>query len=121
MHKYIHGQMWEQFELVLVNLCMWDVFSPSAAAKESESDGSLSPPSEGEKVGIYIAKYSYIPFQMSPNQNFDLELQLTAGDYLYVYGEMDDDGFYHGQLLSGESGMVPSNFIERVMDDEGER
>ena len=71
-------------------------------------------------MDIYIAKYSYNPVDMSPNQNFDLELQLTAGDYLYIYGEMDDDGFYHGQLLSGESGMVPSNFIERVMDEKGE-
>ena len=51
---------------------------------------------------------------MSPNQNYDLELPLTAGDYLYVYGEMDDDGFYHGQLLTGQSGMIPSNFIEMV-------
>ncbi len=44
-----------------------------------------------------------------------------AGDYLYVFGEMDNDGFYHGQLLSGKSGMVPSNFIDRVMDEEGEK
>lgn len=33
---------------------------------------------------------------------------------------MDEDGFYHGQLMSGETGLVPSNFIERVMDDSGE-
>lgn len=58
---------------------------------------------------------------MSPNQNSDLELPLTAGDYLYVYGNMDNDGFYHGQLMSGESGMIPSNFIERVMDEEGKK
>ena len=57
---------------------------------------------------------------MSPNENYDLELLLTAGDYLYVYGEMDSDGYYHGQLLTGESGMVPSNFIDRVVDEEGE-
>lgn len=55
---------------------------------------------------------------MSPNPNFDLELPLTAGDYLYVYGDMDDDGYYHGQLMSGQSGMIPSNFIEKVADDE---
>ena len=71
-------------------------------------------------MGVYIAKYSYNPSEMSPNQNFDLELPLTAGDYLYVYGDMDEDGYYHGQLMSGQSGMVPSNFIEKVTDDEGE-
>lgn len=56
---------------------------------------------------------------MSPNPNYDLELPLMAGDYLYVYGDMDEDGFYHAQLMSGQSGMVPSNFIEKVTDDEG--
>ena len=44
---------------------------------------------------------------------------LSAGDYLYVFGEMDEDGFYQGQLMDGETGLVPSNFIERVMDDTG--
>ena len=84
-----------------------------------ESGESHTPHSEGDKVCVYIAKYSYNPAEMSPNPNFDLELSINAGDYLYIYGEMDDDGFYHGQLMSGESGMVPSNFIERVPDDEG--
>ncbi len=37
-----------------------------------------------------------------------------------MLGDMDEDGFYHGQLLSGESGLVPSNFIERVLDEGGE-
>jgi len=82
-----------------------------------DSDEGTTPQSDNYKVGVYIAKYSYDPSEMSPNQNFDLELPLTAGDYLYVYGDMDEDGFYHGQLESGESGMVPSNFIERVYDD----
>ena len=44
---------------------------------------------------------------------------MFPGDYLYVYGDMDEDGFYHGQLMNGDNGLVPSNFIERVMDDGG--
>lgn len=91
----------------------------TAVQDNAERTPSATPQSESGKVGIYIAKYTYNPSEMSPNSNFDLELPLTAGDYLYVYGEMDDDGFYHAQLMSGESGMVPSNFIERVMDEEG--
>lgn len=83
-----------------------------------DSDDSPTPQSD-YKVGVYIAKYSYNPSEMSPNPNFDLELPLTAGDYLYVYGDMDEDGYYHGQLMSGQSGMVPSNFIEKVTEDEG--
>lgn len=72
---------------------------------------------EDSKVAVFIAKFTYKPSEMSPNPSFDMELPLTAGDYLYVYGDMDADGFYHGQLMNGESGLVPSNFIERVMDD----
>ena len=59
-----------------------------------------------------------IPFEMNLNQNFDLELHLTAGGYLFVFGEMDVDGFYHSQLLSVASSMVLFNFIERVMDED---
>jgi len=39
---------------------------------------------------VFIAKYSYDPDQYSPNENPDVELALTAGDYLFVYGEMDE-------------------------------
>ena len=37
---------------------------------------------------------------------------------------MDEDGFFFAQLMNGESGLVPSNFVERVMEEggqEGER
>jgi len=39
---------------------------------------------------VFIAKYSYDPDQYSPNDNPDVELALTAGDYLFVYGDMDE-------------------------------
>lgn len=38
---------------------------------------------------------SYNPFD-GPNENPEAELPLTAGRYLYVYGDMDEDGFYEG-------------------------
>lgn len=40
---------------------------------------------------------SYNPFD-GPNENPEAELPLTAGKYLYVYGDMDEDGFYEGTL-----------------------
>lgn len=40
---------------------------------------------------------SYNPYD-GPNDNPDLELPLTAGEYIYVYGDMDDDGFYEGNF-----------------------
>lgn len=68
---------------------------------------------------LYIAKFSYNPAHQSPNQSYEAELPLTAGDTVYVYGEMDVDGFYQGRLSSGATGLVPSNFVERVAAGEG--
>uniref|UniRef100_A0AAZ3NXX3 RIMS-binding protein 2 n=1 Tax=Oncorhynchus tshawytscha TaxID=74940 RepID=A0AAZ3NXX3_ONCTS len=60
---------------------------------------------------------SYNPYD-GPNDNPEVELPLTAGEYIYVYGGMDDDGFYEGELMDGRRGLVPSNFVERVSDDD---
>uniref|UniRef100_A0A8K9WLB7 SH3 domain-containing protein n=1 Tax=Oncorhynchus mykiss TaxID=8022 RepID=A0A8K9WLB7_ONCMY len=59
----------------------------------------------------------YNPYD-GPNDNPEVELPLTAGEYIYVYGGMDDDGFYEGELMDGRRGLVPSNFVERVSDDD---
>lgn len=45
---------------------------------------------------------SYNPYD-GPNDNPELELPLTAGEYIYVYGDMDDDGFYEGQFEESTS------------------
>ncbi|XP_078081142.1 RIMS-binding protein 2 [Mustelus asterias] len=69
------------------------------------------------KLKVFIARYSYNPFD-GPNENPEAELPLTAGEYIYVYGDMDEDGFYEGELMDGRRGLVPSNFIERVSDED---
>nr|XP_057943748.1 peripheral-type benzodiazepine receptor-associated protein 1 isoform X12 [Doryrhamphus excisus] len=69
------------------------------------------------KLQVFIARYSYNPYD-GPNDNPEVELPLTAGEYIYVYGGMDDDGFYEGELKDGRRGLVPSNFVERVSDDD---
>lgn len=76
-------------------------------------------PAASEEPSVFIVKYSYNPSEMSPNPNHEAELTLVAGDYIYVFGEMDGDGFYHAQLTTGEEGLVPSNFIELVEQGEG--
>ncbi|XP_007455511.1 PREDICTED: RIMS-binding protein 2 [Lipotes vexillifer] len=68
------------------------------------------------KVHLCVARYSYNPFD-GPNENPEAELPLTAGRYLYVYGDMDEDGFYEGELLDGQRGLVPSNFVDFVQDE----
>ncbi|XP_048873366.1 RIMS-binding protein 2 isoform X2 [Brienomyrus brachyistius] len=69
------------------------------------------------KLQVFIARYSYNPYD-GPNDSPEGELPLTAGEYIYIYGDMDDDGFYEGELMDGRRGLVPSNFVERVSDDD---
>ncbi|XP_045315459.1 RIMS-binding protein 2 isoform X1 [Leopardus geoffroyi] len=81
------------------------------------SSGTSKQQRHSGKVHLCVARYSYNPFD-GPNENPEAELPLTAGKYLYVYGDMDEDGFYEGELLDGQRGLVPSNFVDFVQDNE---
>ena len=85
--------------------------SPLESSDSSSSLSLLGP------VSLFIACENYDPKTMSPNSNPLEELVLQRGDYVYVYGEMDDDGFYHGRLVDGQRGLVPSNYVEKLSDD----
>uniref|UniRef100_A0A8D0DJB6 RIMS-binding protein 2 n=1 Tax=Salvator merianae TaxID=96440 RepID=A0A8D0DJB6_SALMN len=87
------------------------------ADMDNEQNSNTSKQRYSGKVHLCIARYSYNPFD-GPNENPEAELPLTAGKYLYVYGEMDEDGFYEGELLDGQRGLVPSNFVDFVQDNE---
>ncbi|XP_078786487.1 RIMS-binding protein 2 isoform X20 [Oryzias latipes] len=92
----------------------------ASEVEELDIDVALAPytASRGAaKLQVFIARYSYNPYD-GPNDNPEVELPLTAGEYIYVYGDMDDDGFYEGELMDGRRGLVPSNFVERVSDDD---
>ncbi|XP_073172238.1 peripheral-type benzodiazepine receptor-associated protein 1 isoform X9 [Lepidochelys kempii] len=81
---------------------------------------SLIPESENQgpaKLQVFLTRYSYNPFD-GPNENPESELPLTAGEYIYIYGDMDEDGFFEGELMDGRRGLVPSNFVEQVSDDD---
>jgi hypothetical protein len=70
-----------------------------------------------QQMHLYICKYTYRPKDHSPNDNPDLELELIAGEYLFVLDVLDDDGFYNGQtLVDAKRGLVPSNFVEKVQN-----
>ncbi|XP_041585371.1 RIMS-binding protein 2 isoform X4 [Vulpes lagopus] len=84
---------------------------------DNERNSSTSKQRYSGKVHLCVARYSYNPFD-GPNENPEAELPLTAGKYLYVYGDMDEDGFYEGELLDGQRGLVPSNFVDFVQDNE---
>ncbi|KAL8197415.1 UNVERIFIED_CONTAM: hypothetical protein K2H54_023739 [Gekko kuhli] len=63
----------------------------------------------------FLARYSYDPLS-SPDKNPEAELPLTAGEYVYICGEVDKDGFYVGERTDGRRGFVPSNLVEE--DDD---
>ncbi|KAM6051889.1 RIMS-binding protein 2 isoform 2-T4 [Theristicus caerulescens] len=84
---------------------------------DNDKNSNTSKQRYSGKVHLCIARYSYNPFD-GPNENPEAELPLTAGKYLYVYGDMDEDGFYEGELLDGQRGLVPSNFVDFVQDNE---
>lgn len=91
--------------------------APTATSGGLESNDSSSSLSLLGPVSLFIACENYDPKIMSPNSNPSEELILQRGDYVYVYGEMDDDGFYHGRLVDGQTGLVPRNYVEKLSDD----
>ena len=60
-----------------------------------------------------LALYDYDPHELSPNVDSEVELSFRTGDLIKVYGEMDDDGFFMGEL-NGKRGLVPSNFLTDI-------
>ncbi|KAG8198597.1 hypothetical protein JTE90_026494 [Oedothorax gibbosus] len=67
-----------------------------------------------------VAMYDYDPQEISPNVDAEIELSFSTGDVIYVIGDVDEDGFYMGEL-NGVKGLVPSNFLREVEDEDGKR
>ncbi|XP_023561282.1 peripheral-type benzodiazepine receptor-associated protein 1 isoform X9 [Octodon degus] len=65
-----------------------------------------------------VAAFDYNPRENSPNMDVEAELPFRAGDIITVFGSMDDDGFYYGEL-NGQRGLVPSNFLEGPKPEVG--
>ncbi|XP_072861002.1 peripheral-type benzodiazepine receptor-associated protein 1 isoform X19 [Chlorocebus sabaeus] len=89
-------------------------------SKKAESEGSAQPcpgppklvaSAELKAPHSMVAAFDYNPQESSPNMDVEAELPFRAGDVITVFGGMDDDGFYYGEL-NGQRGLVPSNFLE---------
>ncbi|KPP69968.1 peripheral-type benzodiazepine receptor-associated protein 1-like, partial [Scleropages formosus] len=112
-------------------------FPPQGLEEPKAYPQPLLEPSSGTPFQVFIARYrqefepplhlmtiqSVVHFQAhynpydGPNDRPDLELPLTAGEYVYIYGDMDKDGFYKGELGGGRRGLVPSTFVEPVVQN----
>lgn len=78
---------------------------------------SIEIPGRG-RCKVYMAKYSYDPFKQSPNDNPDAELAFVAGEYILAFEEIDEDGFFIGELMDGRRGYVPSNWLDRLTGED---
>jgi len=56
----------------------------AAGSKATGVSGCRSP------FQVFVARYSYDPVLYSPNDNPEAELRLSAGDYLFIYGDVDE-------------------------------
>lgn len=84
----------------------------------NELQDSMVSTSDPSEVHIFQALYNYDPNQYSPNEQPSEELQLTSGDFVVVYGDMDEDGFYYGESMEGQKGFIPSNFVRKLSENE---
>uniref|UniRef100_A0A3B4DIW0 RIMS-binding protein 2 n=1 Tax=Pygocentrus nattereri TaxID=42514 RepID=A0A3B4DIW0_PYGNA len=114
----------EKSELLSVKPSFLSRSTPSSPRRaflsEMDKELNLSPrakPRYTGKVRLCVARYNYNPYD-GPNEHPEAELPLVAGKYLYIYGTMDEDGFYEGELLDGQQGLVPSNFVDFVQDED---
>ncbi|XP_026717413.1 peripheral-type benzodiazepine receptor-associated protein 1 isoform X7 [Athene cunicularia] len=86
-------------------------YTSHSGQKNKDSEAELIPRS-------MVAVFDYNPKESSPNADAEAELTFSAGDIITVFGSMDDDGFYYGEL-NQQRGLVPSNFLEAVTSDGG--
>nr|KAG5707043.1 hypothetical protein BaRGS_019648 [Batillaria attramentaria] len=65
--------------------------------KESQSNSTHHPnlPGPGRRM---VALYDYDPQELSPNVDAEVDLAFKQGDIVYVMGDMDEDGFFTGEL-----------------------
>lgn len=54
---------------------------------------------------------------LTPHLYAQLELAFKQGDIIYIVGDMDEDGFYSGEL-GNLRGLVPSNFLQDAPEED---
>ena len=65
-----------------------------------------------------LSRYTYEPYSQSTNDYPESELPILAGDYVLVWGEMDEDGYLEAELMDGRRGLVPSNYITKLVGED---
>ncbi|XP_030741312.1 RIMS-binding protein 3A [Echinops telfairi] len=69
------------------------------------------------KLKIFLAPHNYSPFE-GPHAHSHRELPLVTGDYEYIFGDVDKDGFTEVELEDDQQGLMPSTLVEQVPDSD---
>lgn len=86
-------------------------FLPEESPENSIAPSESSIVPDDVAVHRMVALFDYDPWESSPNMDIEDELPFRAGDIIYVFGDVDSDGFYYGDL-HGYRGLLPSNFLQ---------
>lgn len=82
--------------------------------QQQQPQQQQSQPQQAQQGGVkrMVALYDYDPQENSPNADTESEIPFKIDDVIYVYGKMDTDGFYMGEVeRTKQRGLVPSNFL----------
>ena len=74
-----------------------------------------SPPGT-KKAKRFVALFDYDPDKSPASEHPEIELKLTEGDFLTVFGDMDSNGYFEADV-NGERGLVPSLYVDEIEDD----
>ena len=77
-----------------IDLSLNEAFVESPASPTLSKQGS----EVGSPMAVFVAKFDYNPETDSPNDNPNSELAITAGEYIYVYGDVDDVNHDFGSM-----------------------
>lgn len=74
-----------------------------------------SPPGT-KKAKRFVALFDYDPDKSPASEHPEIELKLTEGDFLTVFGDMDSNGYFEADV-NGERGLVHSLYVDEIEDD----
>ncbi|XP_043094892.1 RIMS-binding protein 2-like [Puntigrus tetrazona] len=80
-------------EKIVESAAVWD--DTSAPDSSSQDLSRSAGPMGSSRPRRMVAIFDYDPRESSPNADIEAELTFSAGDIIYVFGDMDDDGFFY--------------------------
>lgn len=66
-----------------------------------------------QHIRPFVANYDYNPNSLDDGFDRSMELSLERGEFVYVIGRADLDGFFEG-ISGGRRGLVPSTYIKEL-------